>query len=1101
MAGPSGISPAGGVEISYGEAGYKGLIREPYIFFLACFASIGGVLFGYDQGVISGVLVMNNFAKQFPLLASDETLQGWMVAVLTLGAMFGALINGPIADRLSRRWSILLANIIFLIGSIIQAAAVNIPMIFVGRFIAGLSVGQLSMVVPLYLSELAPPNLRGSLVAMQQLGITVGIMVAFWLDYGTQHIGGTGDGQSPAAWRFPLAFQCVPSVILGAGTFFLPYSPRWLVMGDREEEARATLIRIRRVPATDDRIRLELLEIKAAALFDQQTTAAMYPGIESPVRIAFERYKSLFTVRINAIIYYAPQIFRKIGLSGNSIDLLATGVVGVINFFSTIPAIMFMDRWGRKKVLLIGAVGMSISQLIVGTIYAVYRDTLADHPAAGWASAVFIWLYISNFAFSIGCVNWIMPSEIFPPGVRSQAVGVAIGTNWLSNVGFCLFLGVWVFFFVPETKGVRIEEMDKLFGGNQGVEDMERIANIRLQLGIVTGDMEKDNSGHGISTSQLNIDAALANLDTNGEANPPAIDFEDAQTQIETDRDQPAHEFEWHETSLPLDSGSPAGDLRIKDGMATLSTLDAGYLGSSSGSNLLQEIASMLPELATPSVSSDHHSTSPGTWRSRRAPENILDPPGLASSAITGHLIDAYFLFYNVSYPILHERTFREKVASRQQRRCKSSWNVIYFMVLAFGHWISTTDAHHEQSKYYSAARSYLSIQMLESGTVETVQAFLLMGNYLQKIDRPNTGYNFVGIAYKMALGLGMHRETPGVEDNIGHERRRQLFWTVYCFDSGFNITTGRPPNVSEGVVDTQIPRNIQDKAQLARLANVLYHEFLLAKTANAKLEYQVAEATERNLVTWRQTLPSYFTSPDVPTWFLGPRAVVLWKEQNLRIILWRGSTRYHSFLPSKMDAEKRCLEVAMQSIHDIAAFCSAYDGILHLGIAWYATYFLFQAALVLEASYLDKENQQRSDDETAIWQVVVAEARECLVILAQKSKSASRCLEVLDLIHRRTQARNIIGLDHTASQPGQILEGYQQQLPVTGNGEAVTLAGAGGECAAIAVNEFGLYDDTSDLTLRMILDQTPWGYLDNTPMDAMFNDWIYPQFELQTDS
>lgn len=153
-----------------------------------------------------------------------------MVAVLTLGAMFGALANGPIADRLSRRWSILLANIIFLIGSIIQAASINIPMIFVGRFIAGLSVGQLSMVVPLYLSELAPPNLRGSLVAMQQLGITVGIMVAFWLDYGTQHIGGTGDGQSPAAWRFPLAFQCVPSVILGAGTFFLPYSPRWLVM-------------------------------------------------------------------------------------------------------------------------------------------------------------------------------------------------------------------------------------------------------------------------------------------------------------------------------------------------------------------------------------------------------------------------------------------------------------------------------------------------------------------------------------------------------------------------------------------------------------------------------------------------------------------------------------------------------------------------------------------------------------------------------------------------------------------------------------------------------------------------------------------------------
>ncbi|KAH7155918.1 fungal-specific transcription factor domain-containing protein [Dactylonectria macrodidyma] len=624
----------------------------------------------------------------------------------------------------------------------------------------------------------------------------------------------------------------------------------------------------------------------------------------------------------------------------------------------------------------------------------------------------------------------------------------------------------------------------------------------------------------------LDIDAAIANFDSNGPNNPPNLDFEDTQAEIEADQDQPAHEFEWHESALPIHSGSPAGDLRMKDGMATLSTLDAGYLGSSSGSNLLQEIASMLPELATPSVSSEHHSNnSPGTWRSRRAPENILDPPGLASSAITGHLIDAYFLFYNVSYPILHERTFREKVASRQQRRSKSSWNVIYFMVLAVGHWISTTDAHHEQSKYYSAARSYLSIQMLESGTVETVQAFLLMGNYLQKIDRPNTGYNFVGIAYKMALGLGMHRETPGVEDNIGHERRRQLFWTVYCFDSGFNITTGRPPNVSEGVVDTRIPLNIQDKdlplispvpapvdcpttlsaiiaqAQLARLANVLYHEFLLAKTVNAKLEYQVAEATERNLTSWRQNLPSYFTSPDVPTWFLGPRAVVLWKEQNLRIILWRGSTRYHSFLPSKMDAEKRCLEVAMQSIHDIATFCRADDGILHLGIAWYATYFLFQAALVLEASYLDKENQQRSDDETAIWQVVVAEARECLVTLSQKSKSASRCLEVLDLIHRRTQTRNIIEHGHTAAHPGELLGGYQPQQPLPVDAEAATIVGGVGSECPVPVNEFGLYDDTSDLTLRMILDQTPWGYLDNTPMDAMFNDWIYPQFELQNDS
>ncbi|CAG8961353.1 hypothetical protein HYFRA_00013814, partial [Hymenoscyphus fraxineus] len=484
---------AGEDELASGPAGYKGLIEEPYILSLALFASIGGVLFGYDQGVISGVLVMNNFGKHFPLLANDPDLQGWMVAVLTLGAMFGALINGPIADRISRRWDLLLANIVFLIGSMIQAAAMNIPIIFVGRFIAGLAIGQLSMVVPLYLGELAPPNIRGSLIALQQLGITVGIMVAFWLDYGTQYIGGTGDGQS------------------------------------REEETISTLLRLRRVPASDPRIRLEMLNIKAVVIFEQESTEARFPSVTSRVTLAMNKYKELFLVRhlnrrlviacvlqiiqqftgINAIIYYAPQIFVAIGLTGSSVSLLATGVVGVINFFSTIPAIMFLDRWGRRKVLMTGAVGMGVSQLIVGTLYAVYKDSWLEHRAAGWTAAVFVWIYISNFAFSIGCVNWIIPSEIFPPGVRAKAVGVAISTNWLTNfivalitprmlksitfgtfyffLVFCIILLVWVYFCVPETKGVSIEDMDKVFGGNQGSLDLSRMADIRRRLGIAGG--------------------------------------------------------------------------------------------------------------------------------------------------------------------------------------------------------------------------------------------------------------------------------------------------------------------------------------------------------------------------------------------------------------------------------------------------------------------------------------------------------------------------------------------------------------------------------------------------------------------------------------
>ncbi|KAL1383524.1 sugar transporter [Phyllosticta capitalensis] len=511
-------------DISYGPAGYKGLLAQKYVLGMACFASIGGLLFGYDQGVISGVLVMNNFGKKFPDLANDPTLQGWMVSVLTLGAMVGAFINGPTADKFSRRWSLLFANIVFLVGSIIQAAAQTTAEIFVGRFIAGISIGMLSMGVPLYLGELAPPNIRGSLVALQQLAITIGIMVAFWLDYGTQYIGGTGDGQHAVAWRLPLALQCLPSLVMVVAIFFLPYSPRWLVNQGRNDEAFETLCRLRRVGPEDHRVAAELMEIKVAATFDKENLAVRFPGVTSPVQLAVKQYVELFVVRhlnrrliiacllqiiqqftgINAIIYYAPTIFKDIGLSGNSVSLLATGVVGVINFFSTIPAIMYLDRWGRRAVLLVGGVGMSVAQLIVGTMYAVYQHKWESNRAAGWATAVFVWVYISNFAFSIGCVNWIMPSEMFPPGVRSKAVGVAISTNWLSNfivalitprmlrsikfgtfyffLVFCVILIVWVWFFVPETKGRRIEEMDDIFGGNQGESDIRMMEDIRTRL-------------------------------------------------------------------------------------------------------------------------------------------------------------------------------------------------------------------------------------------------------------------------------------------------------------------------------------------------------------------------------------------------------------------------------------------------------------------------------------------------------------------------------------------------------------------------------------------------------------------------------------------
>ncbi|KAK9464622.1 general substrate transporter [Lipomyces arxii] len=510
-----------GVELS----GFRGLLAAPKILCFSLFASLGGFLFGYDQGVISGVLVMTNFEQRFPRVGGNGDLQGWVVSIMQLGACLGSIVNSPIADRFSRRYSIVIACAVFLVGSILQAAAINTAMLFTGRFISGLGLGQISMGVPLWIGEISPSNLRGSAVTLQQFAIAMGIMVSFWLDFGTQHIGGTGEHQSEAAWRLPFAIRAAPCVILLLGCIFmLPYSPRWLIKVKRENEALAVLSHLRSLPIAHPSVQAEFLQIKAGALFDELTIREKFPDAKTHVQRIYLQYKDLVTEKhlyrrlfaacmlqflqqftgVNAIIYYAPQMFKAIGLKGNSVVLLATGVIGVVNVIATIPAIHIVDRFGRRFILMAGALAMSCSHFIIGTLYALYENSYSEHSVAGWVSASFIWFFIFNFAYSIGCMAWIYPSEIFPLGVRAQAMGIAISTNWLSNFviglitplllihirygtfyfffGFTSALFLWVFFFLPETKGVAIEAMDDLWGGNEGKESADRMARIEFEL-------------------------------------------------------------------------------------------------------------------------------------------------------------------------------------------------------------------------------------------------------------------------------------------------------------------------------------------------------------------------------------------------------------------------------------------------------------------------------------------------------------------------------------------------------------------------------------------------------------------------------------------
>jgi len=511
----------------------KGLVQNSRVFLIAVFASLGGLLYGYNQGVFSSVLGMYSFKTRMASAVNDPGTKGWLVAILELGAWFGVLCTGQLADRLGRKRTILLAVVVFVIGVIVQTAAFKPSSIFGGRFITGLGVGSLSMAVPLYNAELAPPEVRGSLVAMQQMSIVTGIMISFWIDYGTNYIGGVGETQSEAAWRIPLALQLVPALILGVGVIFMPYSPRWLVAQGRDAEAIKVLTSTRGLPEDSDLIQIEYLEIKAEVVFEAELEQARYPQYQdgsraSRIKLGVGKYTSLVTNRnylvrvavgsltmffqqwtgINAVLYYAPSIFVSLGLSGNTISLLATGVVGITMFLATIPAVIYIDQIGRKPVLVSGAVIMGTCHLIIAILSARYNDSWPQHQAAGWGACVLVWIFAAAFGYSWGPAAWVLVAEIYPISVRGPGMSVAASSNWMNNfiVGqvtpsmmehitygtfiffglFSLMGGAFIHFFVPETKGLTLEEMDLAFGDSSGTAaaDRQRMADISRRIGL-----------------------------------------------------------------------------------------------------------------------------------------------------------------------------------------------------------------------------------------------------------------------------------------------------------------------------------------------------------------------------------------------------------------------------------------------------------------------------------------------------------------------------------------------------------------------------------------------------------------------------------------
>lgn len=274
----------------------------------------------------------------------------------------------------------------------------------------------------MYQSEIAPPEVRGSLVSLQQLAITSGILIAFWIDFGTQYI------PNEAQWRVPLCLQLLLGIFLGIGILFFPFSPRWLMSRGREDETLKVLSKLRHRPIDDPVIQHEWREIKISVEFEREVQRQMYPqyvdrGAKGRFMMALMGYRDLFRPHLfkrvaigslimffqqfcgtNALIYYAPKIFQSVGLSGNTISLLATGVIGIINFVMTFPTVMFLDVMGRKRTLMCASVVMCLSMIVIAVISGLYQGNWAQNADKGWACVAMTYVFIANFAYAWGYI-------------------------------------------------------------------------------------------------------------------------------------------------------------------------------------------------------------------------------------------------------------------------------------------------------------------------------------------------------------------------------------------------------------------------------------------------------------------------------------------------------------------------------------------------------------------------------------------------------------------------------------------------------------------------------------------------------------------------
>ncbi|OUU03274.1 MAG: arabinose-proton symporter [Flammeovirgaceae bacterium TMED32] len=445
------------------------LSKVKYTYLVSAVAAFGGLLFGYDTAVIAGAI--GYLQVKFEL---SPMLTGWAASSAIWGCVFGALFAGALSDKYGRKKVLLLSGLLFTLSALGSAVPDNLTQFVLARFIGGLGVGSASMLSPLYIAEIAPAQIRGMLVTLYQLAIVFGINIIYIVNY---LIANTHDQawNVQLGWRYMLGSEGIPAILFFILLFFVPESPRWLVKENRSEEALKILNKINRT----EEIHQILEEIKETVNEEKGSFLDLFkPGIRKAMVVGCVLAFFSQVTGINAIIYYAPEIFKQVGFGSES-ALFQTMIIGFVNMLFTLVAIRLIDYWGRRTLLIWGLSGM-VSCLLGMGMFFYFEIT------SGPLLLLFILGFIASFASSLGPIPWVLISEIFPTKTRGTAMSFSIVILWLGVVLITQFFPVllslfggaftfWIFMinalilliftliFIPETKQKTLEEIQEIW--------------------------------------------------------------------------------------------------------------------------------------------------------------------------------------------------------------------------------------------------------------------------------------------------------------------------------------------------------------------------------------------------------------------------------------------------------------------------------------------------------------------------------------------------------------------------------------------------------------------------------------------------------------